>query len=85
MFLPLHLVTPDFRAYFPTPPKTGRWGLIPLSLGTVPCTRKSDIQRDNLLGNPVFHAPFCIDKDPYNIIQRKKMSKPVKEIFVYYV
>lgn len=48
MFLPLHLVTPDFRVYFATSCNTGGRGLIPLSLGTAPCIRKSDIQRDNL-------------------------------------
>lgn len=85
MFSPLHLVTPDFRIYFPMPPKTGGWGLIPLSLGTIIFIHKSDIQKDNLLGNPVFNAPCCIGKDTSNIIQRKKMLKPVKEIFVYYM
>lgn len=83
VLLSLHLITPDFGLYFAMPPQTGGWRLIPLSPGTVPGTHKSDKQRDNLLGSPAFSVTCFIDKDTSKIMQRKKLLKPVKEIFIY--
>lgn len=58
---------------------------MPLSLGSAPCTYKSNIQTDYLLGNPVLGVLCCIGKDTSKIIQRKKTLKAAKGIFVCYM